>query len=203
MNAPAKPASPSAANTAFVARYTRTAVILHWLIAVLILVNVYLGLSANYWLPDEQIRAAIEQHKSIGITVLGLALKRLQWRYSHRPPPLPAGFPRWEYRAAHVAHFFLYLLMIGLPLSGWAHDSAWKDAATHPMQLFGLFEWPRIGFLLHLDPAVKEGMQLHDRLGVLHTWLGYALYALLAMHIVGALKHEWIDKKSVIKRMLP
>ncbi|RXZ38255.1 cytochrome b [Oxalobacteraceae bacterium CAVE-383] len=203
MNAPAGPESPSETKSSFSGKYGRTAVMLHWLIAALILVNVYLGLSANYWLPDEQIRAAIDLHKSIGITVLGLALLRLLWRFSHKPPPLPPGFPRWEYTAAHIAHFFLYLLMIGLPLSGWAHDSAWKDAATHPMQLFGLFEWPRIGFLLHLDPAFKETMQLHDRLGVLHTWLGYALYALLAMHIVGALKHEWIDRKSVLKRMLP
>ena len=53
----------------------------------------------------------------------------------------------------------------------------------------------------HLEPATKE--TLHDRFGALHTWLGYALYALLAMHIGGALKHQWIDRKSVLKRMVP
>jgi cytochrome b561 len=69
------------------------------------------------------------------------------------------------------------------------------------MSLFGTVPWPRIGLIMNLDPAVKE--PLHDTFGALHTWLGYALYALLAMHIGGALKHEWIDRKSVLKRMVP
>ncbi|SIT45391.1 putative cytochrome b-561 protein [Paraburkholderia piptadeniae] len=181
-------------------RYTHTAMILHWLIAVLIIANVVLGLSADS-LPDDWVRPVIDTHKSIGITVLGLALLRALWRVSHRPPPLPREFPSWERMAAHIAHFVLYFLMIALPLSGWMHDSAWKDAATHPMHLFGVVPFPRIGLIMNLDPAVKE--PLHDRFGALHTYLGYALYALLAMHIGGALKHELLDRKSVFKRMVP
>ena len=194
--------SPLADTTSVqaVARYTRTAMVLHWAIAILIICNVVLWLSADS-LPDDWVRPVIDTHKSIGITVLGLVLLRLLWRVSHRPPPLPAAFPTWERIAAHVAHFLLYLLMIGLPLSGWLHDSAWKDAATHPMHLFNLVPWPRIGYVMNLDPTLKE--TLHDRFGALHTWLGYALYALLAMHVGGALKHEWIDRKSVLKRMIP
>jgi cytochrome b561 len=182
------------------ARYTRTAMLLHWIIAVLIIGNVALGLSAD-WLPDDWVRPVINTHKSIGITVLGLALLRILWRMAHRPPALPNAFPRWEKVAAHIAHVLLYALMIGLPLSGWLHDSAWKDAATHPMSLFGLVPWPRIGYVMHLDPTLKE--TLHDRFGALHVWLGYGLYALLALHIGGALKHEWIDRHSVLKRMIP
>lgn len=185
---------------AHASRYTRTAMILHWLIAVLIIVNVVLGLSADA-LPDDWVRPVIDTHKSIGITVLGLALLRVLWRASHRPPPLPREFPSWERMAAHVAHFLLYFVMIALPLSGWMHDSAWKAAATHPMHLFGVIPFPRIGFIMNLDPAVKE--PLHDKFGALHTYLGYALYALLAMHIGGALKHELLDRHSVIKRMVP
>jgi cytochrome b561 len=181
-------------------RYTRTAITLHWLIALLMIVNVVLGLTAESW-PDDWVRPVVDTHKSIGITVLGLALLRILWRVSHKPPPLPREFPSWEKSAAHAAHFLLYLLMIALPLSGWLHDSAWKDAATHPMHLFNLFPWPRIGYVMHLDPVLKE--TLHDRFGALHTWLGYTLYALLAMHIGGALKHQWIDRKSVLKRMVP
>jgi cytochrome b561 len=181
-------------------RYTRTAMVLHWLIALLIICNAALGLSAESF-PDSWVRTVVDTHKSIGITVLGLALLRILWRVSHRPPPLPKAFPKWEHGAAHIAHFLLYLLMIGLPLSGWLHDSAWKDAATHPMHLFGLIPWPRLGFVMHLDPVLKES--LHDRFGALHEWLGYALYALLAMHVGGALKHQWIDRKSVISRMVP
>ena len=181
-------------------QYTRIAMLLHWIIAILMIGNVVLGLSADS-LPDDWVRPVIDTHKSIGITVLGLALLRILWRVSHKPPPLPQDFPRWERGAAHLAHFLLYLLMIALPLSGWMHDSAWKDAATHPMSLFGLIPWPRIGLIMNLDPAVKE--PLHDQFGALHTWLGYGLYALLAMHIGGALKHQWIDRKSVLKRMVP
>ncbi len=180
--------------------YTRTALVLHWTIAALMLVPFSLALVAAD-LPDEWVRPFIDTHKSIGITVLGLALLRVLWRLSHPAPALPREFPGWERVAAHVAHFVLYLLMIGLPLSGWLHDSAWNAAATHPMYWFGLFEWPRVGFVMHLDPALKE--TLHDRFGALHAWLGYALIAMLAMHIGGALKHEWIDRKSVLKRMLP
>jgi cytochrome b561 len=69
------------------------------------------------------------------------------------------------------------------------------------MYLFHLVPWPRIGLVTGLDPVLKES--LHHRFGALHTWLGYALYVLLAMHIGGALKHEWIDRKSVLKRMAP
>ncbi|MEI5999673.1 cytochrome b [Paraburkholderia bengalensis] len=188
------------ATAAHASHYSRTAMILHWLIALLIMVNVALALSAES-LPGEWVRPVIDTHKSIGITVLGLALLRVLWRVSHRPPPLPREFPSWERMAAHAAHFLLYFLMFALPLSGWMHDSAWKAAATHPMHLFGVIPFPRIGFIMNLDPAVKE--PLHDQFGALHTYLGYALYALLAMHIGGALKHELIDRHSVLKRMVP
>lgn len=181
-------------------RYTRTAIALHWIVALLMIVNVVLALAAEA-LPDEQVRFAIDTHKSIGITVLGLGLLRLLWRLSHPPPPLPTGYPRWERVGAHVAHAVLYLLVFALPLSGWLHDSAWKDAATHPMQLFGLVPWPRIGWVMSLPPALKE--QLHGLFGALHFWFGYILYAFFALHVAGALKHQWLDREPELQRMLP
>ena len=181
-------------------RYTRTAMVFHWLIAALIIINVVLGLSAD-WLPDAWVRMDIDTHKSIGITVLGLAIMRLVWRFRHQPPALPASFADWEHQASHATHIALYVLMFCLPLSGWLHDSAWKDAATHPMSLFYLVPWPRIGFIMHLDPATRE--TLHAAFGLLHKSLAIVLYGLLALHIAGALKHEWIDKESVLRRMWP
>lgn len=181
-------------------RYTRTAIALHWIVAVLMIVNVTLGLAAES-LPDEQVRFTIDTHKSIGITVLGLALLRLLWRLSHPAPPLPPGYPRWERVGAHAAHVALYALMFALPLSGWLHDSAWKDAATHPMRLFGLVPWPRIGWVTSLDAGLKE--RLHDTFGAFHVWFGYALYGLFALHLAGALKHQWIDREPELQRMLP
>ena len=179
-------------------RYTRTAVLLHWVIAVLIIANVAITWVVDS-LPDNWVRPAIDTHKSIGITVLGLALLRLLWRYAHPPPPLPASYPKWMQRSAHAAHGALYVLMIALPLSGWMHDSAWKDAATHPMRWFNLFTWPRIGWIMQVDPVRKES--LHDLFGLAHTWLGYALYGLLVLHVAAALKHQFIDREPQLQRM--
>jgi cytochrome b561 len=185
---------------AIVERYTKTAVVLHWLIAVLIIVNVVLGLSADY-LPDDWVRLDIDTHKSIGITVLGLAIMRVLWRLTHKPPPFPADYPRRDRIAAHVAHYALYALIFALPLSGWIHDSAWKDAATHPMKLFGLIPWPRIGWVLDVEPVARE--RLHEQWEALHAWAGYVLYVLFALHVLGALKHQFLDKEPELQRMLP
>ena len=181
-------------------RYTRIAIAFHWIVAVLIVVNVALGLGAES-LPDDRIRLAVDTHKSIGITVLGLVTMRLLWRLTHRPPPLPARYPAWERIGAHVAHAALYVLLFALPLSGWLHDSAWKDAAAHPMTLFGIVPWPRLGWVMETDPVTKE--LLHDRFGALHAWAGYLLDALVAVHVLGALKHQWIDREPEVQRMLP
>jgi len=184
--------------TEILARYSRTAIFLHWLIAVLIVCNVVLALSADS-LPDIWVRTVIDTHKSIGITVLGLGVLRLLWRASHPAPPLPTEYPRWERIAAHSAHAALYGLIFALPLTGWMHDSAWKDAATHPMRLFDLVPWPRIGWIVNVEPVAKEG--LHTLFGNFHTWLGYVLYALVGLHVAGALKHQFIDKHRELQRI--
>ena len=141
----------------------------------------------------------IDTHKSIGITVLGLAMLRILWRVSHRPPAFPSAYARWEQLGSRTAHGLLYLVMLMLPLSGWLHDSAWKDAATHPMLLFGGFEWPRIACVMSLGPETRES--LHSLFGDVHTALAYCLYALLALHVLGALKHQWIDCAAEMQRM--
>lgn len=181
-------------------KYTRTAMALHWLIALLIIGNVLLGLSFDY-VPEARIRLVIDTHKSIGITVLGLGLMRLLWRATHPPPALPEHYPRWERMAAHLTHAALYLLIFALPISGWLHDSAWKDAATHPMKLFGLLPWPRIGAIASIEPQARE--ILHDVFGEVHRLFGYLLYALFALHVGGALKHQLVDKEPELQRMLP
>jgi cytochrome b561 len=181
-----------------VLRYTRIAVVLHWVIAVLIVGNVALALGADS-LPDAWVRPVIDTHKSIGITVLGLAVLRLLWRVGHPAPPLPDDYPRWQRIAAHVVHVALYGLILALPLSGWMHDSAWNAAATHPMKLFNLVPWPRISWILNLPAEEKE--RLHTVFGNAHTWLGYALYAMFALHVGAALKHQFIDKHRELQRI--
>lgn len=181
-------------------RYTKTAMILHWLIALLIAINVALIWSVGF-LPDDTIRPVIDTHKSTGITVLGLVLLRILWRFANPPPPLPDVYPQWEKKTSHVAHIALYALILALPLSGWLHDSAWKAAAQFPMQLFYMIPWPRISFIADMAPAAKE--QFHAISGAVHVWLSYLLYALFVLHVGAALKHQWIDKKPELERMLP
>jgi cytochrome b561 len=180
------------------ARYTLPAIVLHWLIALGIIMNVLIMWVLDA-LPDASQRPMVNLHKSIGLTVLGLAIMRLLWRATHKPPPLPEGTKLWERRAAHTAHALLYVLIFALPLTGWIHDSAWKDAAKHPLTLYGIIPWFRIGAVRALDPATKE--QVHAVFGQLHTSCAYVLYALFAVHVAGALKHQFWDGRPSLRRM--
>jgi cytochrome b561 len=181
-------------------RYTRAAMAFHWLIALLIFANLALVWIVDD-LPDGMVRPVIDAHKSFGITVLGLAIMRVLWRATHPAPPLPASYSAWERWSAHAAHWVLYVLIFCLPLSGWAHDSAWKEAATHPMYLYGLVPWPRIGWLTAVNPADKD--YWHDLLFRVHSSFAYVLYAMIVVHVAGAVKHQWLDKKPELQRMLP
>lgn len=182
------------------AKYTRTAIVLHWLMALLIFINLVLAFITEQ-IPEDRIRLAIDTHKSIGITVLGLVLMRILWRVTHAPPPLPESTPRWERRAASSAHLLFYALMLALPITGWMHDSAWKAAPEVKMHWFGLFEWPRIGWIMEMEPAAKQ--QLHGQLGAVHEWFGFALIGLWVLHVGAALKHQFIDRHAELQRMLP
>jgi cytochrome b561 len=181
-------------------RYTRVAMVLHWAIAILMVLNIAAILLVESF-PETWVRPAVDTHKSIGITVLGLVILRILWRVAHTPPPLPDDYPRWEKSTAHAVHLVLYALIIALPLSGWLHDSAWKAAAQFPMQLFYLVPWPRLPFIVNMEPAAKE--QFHIVTGLVHVWLGYILYGLFALHVGAALKHQFIDRKPELQRMWP
>jgi cytochrome b561 len=180
------------------ARYTGTAIALHWIVGTLMIVNIGL---AWVWplVADDSVRPLINNHKSIGITLLALVTMRLLWRMTHRPPALPDHHKRWEKRAAHAAHIALYVIMFAMPLSGWIMDSAWEKAADNPNFWFGLFEWPRLGFIAALDPATKK--QVHDVVETMHGLSADILYVLVAVHIAGALKHQFIDKDRELARM--
>ena len=180
------------------ARYTGTAIALHWIVALLVIVNVSLAWA---WplAADDMVRPLINTHKSIGITLLLLVTMRLLWRLTHRPPALPDHHKPWEKRAAHTAHILLYVIMFALPLSGWIMDSAWAKAADNPNFWFGLFEWPRLGFIMTLDPVTKKSV--HGLFGEMHEIAGYILYFLVVVHIGGALKHQFLDKDRELARM--
>jgi cytochrome b561 len=182
------------------ARYTRVAIVLHWLIACLMVIAVALGWLANL-APDAAVRPMIDTHKSVGLTVLALAVMRLLWRLTHQPPPMPPKYSPIERRGAHAAHWALYALIFLLPISGYLHDSAFKLAAAHPLRWFWLIPVPRLPAIMDMPAAQKAAF--HAQLFAVHVWLGYALYVLFVLHVAGALKHQLIDHEPELQRMLP
>lgn len=183
-------------------RYSGPAIFLHWAIAILIILNVVLGVCAQYgWVSDAMVRPIINFHKSTGLLVLLLVLLRFAWRAIRTPPPLPPSYQPWEKTVSHIWHWALYAVALLLPLSGWAHDSAWNMAAQFPFHWYGTFTWPHIWFIEDMPAAAKDVW--HTRLGVMHTWLGYALYVLVFFHVAGALKHQFLDREPELQRMMP
>ena len=172
-------------------RYTRTAILLHWLIALLIVGAFTLGLimTSIHGFSPAKLRY-YSWHKWAGVTVLGLAALRLLWRLFNAPPEYPATMSSFQQRAAHYLHLALYALMFAVPISGYFYTLA----AGVPVVYFGVFAMP---VLIDADPALKPVLQ-----GV-HYWLTMTMAALVAMHTAAALKHAIIDRDGVLRRMLP
>jgi len=169
--------------------YTGTAIVLHWLVALLIFVAFPLGVYMHE-LPLSPIKLRLySYHKWLGITVLMFAILRVLWRISHRPPALPASLPRWQQIATHAVHHSLYLLLILIPLSGWLMSSA-KGFQT---VWFGVFPLPDL---------VAKNKVLGDLLQEVHEVLNFTLLGLVSLHILAALKHHFIDHDGILKRML-
>ena len=180
-------------------RYTRIAIVFHWVIAAFVVANIALAWTFKIWDDRPWTQSVTNTHKTIGITVLGLALMRLLWRIAHRPPPLSPAIPRWQAVAARTGHAALYFLIIAMPLSGWIYDSAWEYAADVPIDFFGLFEMPRIAWVADMPAGPKK--EVDELFHHVHEWLSYLLYVLLAAHLAGALKHQYFDRIPTLERM--
>ena len=128
-------------------------------------------------------------HKSVGITLLALAVLRLLWRLTERRP-LQVPMPRWQARSAAAIHVLLYLLMFGIPLSGWLFNSA----AGFPLRWFGVVNLPA---LTAADGALKAFAREAHETGVI------VLLALVAVHAAAGLKHHFIDRDGTLRAMLP
>jgi len=191
-------------------RYTKTAVFLHWLIAICIF-----GMFALGWYMSELPKEAPKQmaydlfdwgiyswqlseevsprtfyfnlHKSLGVTIFALILFRILWRVTHKPPALLASYKAWERKLATGTHHLLYLMMVALPLSG-------IIMATYSK--YGI-KWFGAEFIKGLDntPMRELFKEVHEIIGVI-------ILLVLILHIVGALKHKFIDKDDTLKRML-
>lgn len=171
------------------ARYTGTAIALHWLLALALLGLLAMGAYMTS-LPFSPSRLKLYNwHKWAGILVLALSVARLAWRLTHRPPA-DAAMPAWQRRAAHAAHAALYLLFFAVPLAGWAYSSA----AGFPVVLFGV--WP-------LPDLVGPDRALAETLKSVHGTMAWTLLALIVLHVAGAMKHQLIDRDGLLHRMLP
>jgi len=170
--------------------YTPVAKTLHWVMAIGILATFAFGLYMHDLpLSPEKLRY-YSWHKWAGVTLFLLVLVRLFWRVTHRPPAAPAHLPRWQVMAAEGAHHALYLLMLAIPLSGWLMSSA-KGFQT---VWFGVVPLPD---LLGKDKA------LGDLLQTTHMLLNYLLISIVVVHVGAALKHHFLDRDNVLRRMLP
>lgn len=169
--------------------YTRTAVVLHWLIGVGVLAQISLGL----WMitipkTPVGVRAGwFNVHKSIGLTLAVLIVIRLLWRFFHRPPELPATLPRWERVAAKGNHILLYVCMVVMPLTGYLGSSFTK----YPIIYWGM-KLPHWGW----DAPV-----LKDLMSAVHLTTVTIFIALIAIHIAGAIKHAFDGSEGVLHRM--
>ncbi|AWN45330.1 cytochrome B [Methylobacterium terrae] len=179
-------------------RYTLVAIVLHWLIALGILVLLALGLAMTRGsLPPMDRFAFYQWHKSVGLTVLVLMGLRVLWRLFHTPPPLPEAMPRAERRAAGAAHLALYGLLVAMPLVGWAMVSA--SPYNIPTVLYGVIPWPHLPVLPELpNKAAVEGV-----LKLVHSYGAWLLIALLLLHVGAALRHHLVLRDDTLWRMLP
>lgn len=172
--------------------YGLVAILLHWLIAVLVFAQLGLGLVMTRVSDQRLMFELIQRHKSIGVLILVLIVLRLVWRIANpRPRPVSSLQP-WEKRASSLLHRVLYGLLLALPLSGWAMVSA--SVLGIPTLVFGIFLLP------HLPVTVSEASEDFWRL--LHHFLAYTVLTLIAGHVLAALRHHFILKNEVLRRML-
>jgi len=177
-------------------RYVLAAIVLHWTIAALIVIQLFLGWWMNEWTPDHspQQDAIQTWHVSVGVTILLLVIVRIAIRLARPPPPEPSDIPAWERPLINITHTLFYVLMLVIPLTGWALISTGRD----PIHFWGL-PWPHM-------PGMSQFA--HDRaarhtLKSIHTyWLIWLVLLNLALHVAGALKHQF-DGHPVLWRMLP
>lgn len=172
-------------------RYTLPAILLHWLIGLLIIATFALGVTMVDipGITPTKLKY-FSWHKWLGVTVLSLACLRLLWRLGHKAPAYPASMADWQRTAAHGLHGLLYVLMFAIPVSGYFYSLA----AGVPVVYLGLIPMPAL---------IEPNPELKALLKSVHYWLNMTLLALFVVHVAAALKHQFIDRDGVLKRMLP
>jgi len=171
-------------------RYGIVAQLLHWVVVALVAIQFALGITAHN-LPFSPTKLGVlAWHKSFGLLILGLIVLRLGWRLYSPPPTLPATMPSWQQYAARLSHGLFYVLLLTMPLVGWASSSA----ANLTVSVFGWFQLP------NLTAPDKE---LAKTLVSTHIVMSWILLANIVLHASAALWHHLVNKDDVLRRMLP
>ena len=176
-------------------RYHPVAMALHWIMALCIIFMIVLGLVMEDITPVASRFEWFQIHKSLGLTILLLSVLRLGWRLLHTAPPLPTHMSKLEKLAAHGGHWGLYVLMFAMPLSGWAMVSA---SGKYPTIFFGLFTVPHLP--IPAEHAKTIGGIAHEGHEITAVYLAIGL---IVLHVLAALKHQFIDKDHLFARMMP
>jgi cytochrome b561 len=172
-------------------RYSRTAVVLHWVIAAAVLGQIALGWylqTVPRLTPDRAI--FVNFHKSTGLVIGILILFRIAWRLTHKPPPLPASMPAWERSAARVNHALLYICMLVMPIAGYTASNFSK---------FGV----KLFNAVLLPPWGADNREIYAVFNALHVTTSFVFVALIAIHIAAALRHLFLARYGIFRRMLP
>ncbi|HEV7715489.1 MAG TPA: cytochrome b [Steroidobacteraceae bacterium] len=172
------------------ARWGYVAQLLHWLIVALIILQFVLAFLEQRLPLSLAKLIMLARHKSFGITILMLAVIRLLWRWMNPTPELPNTLKPYERALAKLTHFALYAILFIQPLSGWMMSSARK----FPVSWFNLFQLPDL---------VAPNRALYDFLHAFHATLAWILVGVAVLHAAAALKHHFVLKDDVLRRMLP
>lgn len=177
-------------ESARITPYSRPARWIHWITAALVLLVIPFGLIMMRLPSGPAQDQLFELHRSIGFTILCLAVLRVAVRIINGAPPSAAVLPAWQRLVSQAVHYLLYVLIFVMPLLGWATSSAFGASVS----VFGLFTLPDL---------VSKNEALSDALGAAHTYLGYAMTALVLIHIGAAVFHGVIQRDGVLSRMIP
>jgi cytochrome b561 len=162
--------------------------LLHWGMAVVLLGQIVLGWVAVSWHLSPTKLELFVWHKSLGITLLALVILRLVWRLADGRPA-PVSGPLWQQRLAGGSHALLYLLMLGIPVSGWVIQSA----SGFPFKLFGAIELPAL---------VARSKSVQNLAEWIHLGLFWLFAALIVVHVSAALHHHWGRGDAALRRMI-
>lgn len=182
------PAADRGADRIPAERYTRTAIVLHWIIAVLVVAMIILGQIMTEVPRQTPLRGALFNfHKSLGLLVLALVVVRLAWRFAHRPPPLPADLPAWNRQLANLTHGAFYVLLLAQPLLGYVASVFGK----YGVKFFGIA----------LPAWGSDNAAVREPFLAAHHLIADLLVGLIALHLAGVAWHRLAGRRDLWRRM--